>query len=87
MYTKFSCRNFLRLGTLLLRFRHPFLPFTEPSAELDMMFLSGPNKGQVVELVGQGEVSYSNLNYCFRYQNIYRRLALWIGLEVHLDHA
>ena len=31
-------------------------PFTEPSAEVDMMFTSGPRKGKWLEISGSGEV-------------------------------
>ena len=39
-----------------LRFRSSFFPFTEPSAEIDMMFNSGPMKGQWLEISGAGQV-------------------------------
>jgi len=39
-----------------IRFRPSFFPFTEPSAEIDMRFASGPLKGRWLELAGSGEV-------------------------------
>ena len=38
------------------RFRPHHFPFTEPSAEVDMMFTSGPRKGKWLEISGSGEV-------------------------------
>jgi phenylalanyl-tRNA synthetase alpha chain len=39
-----------------IRFRPSFFPFTEPSAEIDMMFADGPNKGKWLEISGSGQV-------------------------------
>ena len=39
-----------------IRFRPSFFPFTEPSAEIDMMFGSGPLKGRWLEVSGSGQV-------------------------------
>jgi phenylalanyl-tRNA synthetase alpha chain len=39
-----------------LRFRPSFFPFTEPSAEIDMRFSSGPLKGRWLEISGAGQV-------------------------------
>ncbi|MGB6156441.1 MAG: phenylalanine--tRNA ligase subunit alpha, partial [Castellaniella sp.] len=44
VYTNFL-RAFFETEDLTLRFRPSFFPFTEPSAEIDMMFTSGPNQG------------------------------------------
>lgn len=38
------------------RLRPSYFPFTEPSAEVDMMFTSGPRKGKWLEISGSGEV-------------------------------
>ena len=35
-----------------MRFRPSFFPFTEPSAEIDMAFASGPRKGRWLEIAG-----------------------------------
>ena len=40
----------------VVRFRPHHFPFTEPSAEVDMMFTSGPRKGKWLEISGSGEV-------------------------------
>ena len=41
---------------LEVRFRPSFFPFTEPSAEIDMRFGSGPLKGRWLEISGSGQV-------------------------------
>ena len=41
---------------LALRFRPSFFPFTEPSAEIDIAFASGPLKGRWLEVAGSGQV-------------------------------
>lgn len=55
VYTHFL-RAFFESDDLSVRFRPSFFPFTEPSAEVDMMFTSGPNKGQWLEISGAGQV-------------------------------
>ena len=55
VYTNFL-RCFFATENLELRFRPSFFPFTEPSAEIDMMFTSGPNKGRWLEISGSGQV-------------------------------
>jgi len=55
VYTDFL-RRFFETDDLQVRFRPSFFPFTEPSAEIDMMFASGPLKGRWLEISGSGEV-------------------------------
>ncbi len=55
VYTDFL-RRFFESDDLQVRFRPSFFPFTEPSAEIDMMFTSGPNKGRWLEISGAGQV-------------------------------
>lgn len=55
VYTDFL-RRFFESDDLQVRFRPSFFPFTEPSAEIDMMFPSGPNKGKWLEVSGAGQV-------------------------------
>jgi phenylalanyl-tRNA synthetase alpha chain len=50
------CRTFFETDDLELRFRPSFFPFTEPSAELDIAFASGPLKGRWLEVAGSGQV-------------------------------
>ena len=55
VYTDFLLR-FFESDDLQVRFRPSYFPFTEPSAEIDMMFASGPSKGQWLEISGSGQV-------------------------------
>jgi phenylalanyl-tRNA synthetase alpha chain len=55
VYTDFL-RRFFETEALQVRFRPSFFPFTEPSAEIDMMFASGPLKGRWLEISGSGQV-------------------------------
>jgi phenylalanyl-tRNA synthetase alpha chain len=54
-YTDFL-RRFFETDELQVRFRPSFFPFTEPSAEIDMAFDSGPHKGRWLEISGAGQV-------------------------------
>jgi phenylalanyl-tRNA synthetase alpha chain len=49
-------RRFFETDDLQVRFRPSFFPFTEPSAEIDMMFSSGVNRGKWLEISGAGQV-------------------------------
>lgn len=49
-------RRFFENDDLQVRFRPSFFPFTEPSAEIDMAFLSGALKGRWLEIAGCGMV-------------------------------
>jgi phenylalanyl-tRNA synthetase alpha chain len=55
VFTDF-CRTFFETDDLVLRFRPSFFPFTEPSAEIDIQFQSGPLAGRWLEVAGSGEV-------------------------------
>src|SRR6476659_9345986 len=44
------CRTFFESDDLALRFRPSFFPFTEPSAEIDIQFQSGPWAGRWLEV-------------------------------------
>ena len=55
VFTDF-CRRFFETDELELRFRPSFFPFTEPSAEIDIAFASGPLKGKWLEVAGSGQV-------------------------------
>jgi phenylalanyl-tRNA synthetase alpha chain len=48
--------TFFETDALQLRFRPSYFPFTEPSAEIDIMFESGPLKGRWLEVSGSGQV-------------------------------
>jgi phenylalanyl-tRNA synthetase alpha chain len=72
VYTDFL-RQFFETDQLQVRFRPSFFPFTEPSAEIDMAFPSGPLKGRWLEISGAGQV----------HPNVIRNFGLdaerWIG--------
>jgi len=55
LFTEF-CRTFFERDDLVLRFRPSFFPFTEPSAEIDIQFPSGPLAGRWLEVAGSGQV-------------------------------
>jgi phenylalanyl-tRNA synthetase alpha chain len=72
VYTDFL-RTFFETDQLAVRFRPSFFPFTEPSAEIDMRFASGPLKDRWLEISGSGQV----------HPNVVRNFGLdperWIG--------
>ncbi|MGH6647208.1 phenylalanine--tRNA ligase subunit alpha [Aquabacterium sp.] len=49
-------KSFFETDDLDIRFRPSFFPFTEPSAEVDIAFASGPLKGRWLEVGGSGQV-------------------------------
>ncbi len=49
-------RRFFESDDLQVRFRPSYFPFTEPSAEIDLQFASGPLQGRWLELSGAGQV-------------------------------
>lgn len=55
VFTDF-CRSFFESKDLVLRFRPSFFPFTEPSAEIDIQFATGPLAGRWLEVAGSGQV-------------------------------
>jgi phenylalanyl-tRNA synthetase alpha chain len=55
VYTDFL-RRFFESDALQVRFRPSYFPFTEPSAEIDLQFATGPLKGRWLELAGAGQV-------------------------------
>ena len=50
------CKAFFETDDLTLRFRPSYFPFTEPSAEIDIAFSSGPLAGRWLEVAGSGQV-------------------------------
>jgi phenylalanyl-tRNA synthetase alpha chain len=48
--------EFFETTDMQIRFRPSYFPFTEPSAEIDMMFGSGKLKGRWLEVSGSGQV-------------------------------
>jgi phenylalanyl-tRNA synthetase alpha chain len=55
VFTDF-CKTFFENDDLVIRFRPSFFPFTEPSAEIDIQFPSGPLAGRWLEVAGSGQV-------------------------------
>ena len=55
MYLEFI-QAFFETNELKLRFRPSYFPFTEPSAEIDIMFERGPLQGRWLEVSGSGQV-------------------------------
>ena len=55
MYLDFI-QAFFETSELALRLRPSYFPFTEPSAEIDIMFERGPLKGRWLEVSGSGQV-------------------------------
>jgi phenylalanyl-tRNA synthetase alpha chain len=55
VFTDF-CKTFFESDDLVLRFRPSFFPFTEPSAEIDIQFASGPLAERWLEVGGSGQV-------------------------------
>ena len=55
MYLAFI-QAFFETTDLKLRFRPSYFPFTEPSAEIDIMFETGPLNGRWLEVSGSGQV-------------------------------
>ena len=55
VFTDF-CRTYFESNDLVLRFRPSFFPFTEPSAEVDIQFQTGPLAGRWLEVAGSGQV-------------------------------
>ncbi|MDR1368335.1 MAG: phenylalanine--tRNA ligase subunit alpha [Candidatus Accumulibacter sp.] len=49
-------RRFFESNDLKVRFRPSFFPFTEPSAEIDVAFMSGSLEGRWLEIAGCGMV-------------------------------
>ncbi len=49
-------KSFFETDELTVRFRPSFFPFTEPSAEIDVAFMSGALKGRWLEIAGCGMV-------------------------------
>ncbi len=66
-------RQFFETDDFDVRFRPSFFPFTEPSAEIDIAFRSGPLAGRWLEVAGSGQV----------HPNVVRNYGLdperWIG--------
>ena len=56
-------RRFFESDALKVRFRPSFFPFTEPSAEIDVAFMSGSMEGRWLEIAGCGMVHPNVLRF------------------------
>lgn len=56
-------KRFFESDDLTVRFRPSFFPFTEPSAEIDVAFMSGPLEGRWLEIGGCGVVHPNVLRF------------------------
>jgi phenylalanyl-tRNA synthetase alpha chain len=56
--------RFFETDRLDVRFRPSFFPFTEPSAEIDVAFPTGPLAGRWLEIAGCGMVHPNVLGHC-----------------------
>ena len=74
-------RRFFETDELQLRFRPSFFPFTEPSAEIDFAFMSGPNKGKWLEIAGCGVVHPNVLRHGGIDPERYTGFAFGLGVE------
>ncbi|MGH6608845.1 MAG: phenylalanine--tRNA ligase subunit alpha [Burkholderiaceae bacterium] len=57
-------RCFFETDQLAVRFRPSYFPFTEPSAEIDMMFTEGALKGRWLEVSGSGQMHPDVVRNC-----------------------
>ena len=74
-------KSFFETEDLKIRFRPSFFPFTEPSAEIDIMFSTGKLKGSWLEVAGAGQI---HPNVMKNFGNDYEKLtgfAFGTGLE------
>lgn len=74
-------RRFFETDALQVRFRPSFFPFTEPSAEIDFAFMSGPNKGKWLEIAGCGVVHPKVLRHGGIDPERYTGFAFGMGLD------
>lgn len=74
-------RRFFESDDLQVRFRPSFFPFTEPSAEIDVAFMSGANKGRWLEIAGCGMVHPQVLEFGGIDAERYTGFAFGMGLD------
>ncbi|NJM32085.1 MAG: phenylalanine--tRNA ligase subunit alpha [Limnobacter sp.] len=72
-------KQFFETDDLIIRFRPSFFPFTEPSAEIDMAFTTGPNKGKWLEIAGSGQVHPNVLRHVGLDPEKYTGFAFGVG--------
>jgi phenylalanyl-tRNA synthetase alpha chain len=74
-------RKFFESEELQVRFRPSFFPFTEPSAEIDVAFMSGALEGKWLEIAGCGMVHPNVLRFGGIDPERYTGFAFGMGLD------
>jgi phenylalanyl-tRNA synthetase alpha chain len=74
-------KAFFETDDLQVRFRPSYFPFTEPSAEIDIAFGSGPLKGRWLEVSGAGQVHPAVVRNMGLDPELYIGFAFGSGLE------
>jgi len=74
-------RRFFESDDLQVRFRPSFFPFTEPSAEIDVAFMSGALEGRWLEIAGCGMVHPNVLRFGGIDPERYTGFAFGMGLD------
>ncbi|MDX5362670.1 MAG: phenylalanine--tRNA ligase subunit alpha [Pseudazoarcus pumilus] len=74
-------RSFFESDDLQVRFRPSFFPFTEPSAEIDVAFMSGALEGRWLEIAGCGMVHPNVLGFGGIDAERYTGFAFGMGLD------
>ncbi len=80
VYTDFL-QSFFETDALAVRFRPSYFPFTEPSAEIDMMFTGGSLAGQWLEISGAGQVHPTVVRNFGLDPELYMGFAFGSGIE------
>jgi phenylalanyl-tRNA synthetase alpha chain len=73
--------NYFETADMQVRFRPSFFPFTEPSAEIDLAFTSGPRQGKWLEVAGCGMVHPNVLKHVGIDSEKYTGFAFGFGVE------
>jgi phenylalanyl-tRNA synthetase alpha chain len=74
-------KNYFETEEMQVRFRPSFFPFTEPSAEIDLAFTSGPRQGKWLEVAGCGMVHPNVLGHVGIDSEKYLGFAFGFGVE------
>ncbi len=74
-------KNYFETDEMQVRFRPSFFPFTEPSAEIDLAFTSGPRQGKWLEVAGCGMVHPNVLAHVGIDSEKYIGFAFGFGVE------
>ncbi len=74
-------RRFFESDDVQVRFRPSYFPFTEPSAEIDIAFSSGPLQGRWMEVAGSGQVHPQVIRNFGLDPELYMGFAFGTGIE------